>query len=94
MLIAAGVAAHAAARQSAALGRVLADPTFELIPLRNVQDQAAAIHTLSLRFQLMREFLHAFLIQGGLASSELAERLHFGLLRQVADDGLIGLQSP
>jgi methylenetetrahydrofolate reductase (NADPH) len=29
--------------EAAALGRVLADPTFELIPLKNVRDQAAAL---------------------------------------------------
>ena len=29
--------------ESAALARVLADPTFELIPLKNVRDQAAAL---------------------------------------------------
>jgi methylenetetrahydrofolate reductase (NADPH) len=33
----------AAAAASAALARVLADPTFELIPLKNVHEQAAAI---------------------------------------------------
>jgi methylenetetrahydrofolate reductase (NADH) len=43
MLIAAGVAAHSGASKSAALARVLADPTFELIPLKNVHEQAAAI---------------------------------------------------
>jgi methylenetetrahydrofolate reductase (NADPH) len=35
--------AQGAAAQSAALARVLADPTFELIPLKNVHEQAAAI---------------------------------------------------
>jgi len=35
--------AGAAAAASAALARVLADPTFELIPLKNVHEQAAAI---------------------------------------------------
>jgi methylenetetrahydrofolate reductase (NADPH) len=34
---------HSAAAQSAALARVLADPTFELIPLKNVHEQAAAV---------------------------------------------------
>ena len=36
-------AAGGAAAVSAALARVLADPTFELIPLKNVHEQAAAI---------------------------------------------------
>jgi len=36
-------AAGGAATASAALARVLADPTFELIPLKNVHEQAAAI---------------------------------------------------
>ena len=36
-------AARGAAAVSAALARVLADPTFELIPLKNVHEQAAAI---------------------------------------------------
>ena len=40
------------------------------------------------------QFLHRLLVEGGLLAAELAKRLHFGLVRQIRDHGLIGLQPP
>ena len=44
--------------------------------------------------ELLRQLAHRLLIQRGLPLAQTAERLDFGLFRQVRDHALVGLQSP
>ena len=45
-------------------------------------------------FELLGQFLHRLLVERGLLAAELAEGLDLGLVGQVGDDRLVGLQAP
>ena len=57
------------------------------------QHHAFALHARRLR-ELFGQVLDRLLIERRLLAGELAERLHLGLVRQVGDDRLVGLQPP
>jgi len=57
------------------------------------EHDAAALHSVG-SLELGRELGHRLLIEGRLLARQLAESPHFGLVRQVGDDGLVGLQAP
>ena len=46
------------------------------------------------RIKLLGEVVHRLLIEGGLLAAELAKGLYFGLVRQIGDHRLVGLQPP
>src|ERR1700730_1681142 len=45
-------------------------------------------------FELLGEFVYRLLVKGGLLAAQESERLPLGLVGQVRDDALVGLQSP
>ena len=45
-------------------------------------------------FELADKIVDRLLVERGLLAAQQAERLHFGLVRQVRDDALVGLHAP
>ena len=48
----------------------------------------------SARSELGRQLVDRLLVERRLLARQVAERLHLGLVRQIGDDGLVGLQPP
>ena len=90
--------------QTRELAAVLLRPRAVAEPLRGMvadllepheqgQHDALALDAIGI-FELAGQFLHRLLVERGLLAAQEAEGLHLGLVGQVGDDALVGLQPP